>query len=1011
MFRALMGLQIRASIVGLAPRLVGATSVILVHSLFAAGCADLDERGSVQPAGVETSVGAIDLSGEVCQVGDVRDCYDTLSRDGDALLCYEGISRCVGGEWGACSEGGTVEVPLPAGLELARSAFLAPSQDCVGNPCNPFCRRFLEVGEPPYQATEGAPVGFLNGDPDSVPAQSSCGGGRGCQDNHFCREPITPTQCSHSKCVTGLSLSTDCRNADTCVNAICTVNPSCCSTSGSWSSACVGLVKTVCDSFCGTPTTVACGHHVCTTGAALTCSNSCVARVCASDSTCCTEAWDSDCVDLAKTKCGSATTTMPPKLPAYSALCGYSLYSYNDLYMGQRGAFTGRVGAGGNLTVTQASVSGVELQAAGNLTIDNSTLTGTATVQGNVYLKNTVKFTNAASPVLTVGGKTYIALSSSVLTGNVVSNNAPVSGDEYYSSGALITAPTWVGTRVAPTTAVTVSRPTIPTKTGLVCSSTNDRTANNGQTLVLPPGNYGTITLNSSSASPAVLSLSEGSYTFNRLVLNAHSRIVFSYGTTGIDINVCNTFTPGNYLSFSSQPSPFNLLRWYYSGTASVNVDLQGGTDAAKAFPGVLIAPNAAVTVAPNTGLQGVIYANSLRVEPGLISVPSTYAASMCGSTSEPFCDPGISMTPNPTVSETGSCEAWELGETDSSCASYDLALGVPCEDSVVVCNHGTAQAPANVRLAFFETTYPWANTSPNLADTAHRGDCYTTSVIAPGQCISQQCDSSLMDRDLEIVAIPPSTVPAECSTLENWAHYFVTTECACFWGEIASADVVAADASTCGVSLGDTTNLDLGAIEVAYFDASGTPSFLTKRSGSTDCGSGGWYWDTGRVVLCSSTCNTLDTTSGARVKIRVGCPSTLSANSVSEIYESDCEVGKLAQWNMLNWTSATPGDSTIRMEVRSARDVASLSSATFHEIGVARNDGSTDTQVCDAFSTSAECPVMFYSLVEQGAWQMADLREPVLELRATLIPSTASPVRSPVLEGWEVQFSCLDSE
>jgi hypothetical protein len=206
------------------------------------------------------------------------------------------------------------------------------------------------------------------------------------------------------------------------------------------------------------------------------------------------------------------------------------------------------------------------------------------------------------------------------------------------------------------------------------------------------------------------------------------------------------------------------------------------------------------------------------------------------------------------------------------------------------------------------------------------------------------------------------------------------------------------------------TTNLDLGNIEVTYFSATGTGSALTKRSASTDCASGGWYLDGSDVVLCSATCSTLDAATGARVKMSVGCPSTLTANTVAEVYESDCASGKLTQWNLLNWTSSTPSDSEIVIAVRSARDVASLG-GSFHELGVAHKTSTIDTQICDAFNTSGTCPAMFYSLVSAGAWELADLRQPVIELQATLKPSTTSPVESPVLSGWDVQFSCLDSE
>lgn len=76
--------------------------------------------------------------------------------------------------------------------------------------------------------------------------ESPCVSGADCQMNHHCLEPQTDSSCGHSKCATGAALTSTC---DPCVEAICDVDPTCCS--GMWTAACVDLVDTVCDAVCG----------------------------------------------------------------------------------------------------------------------------------------------------------------------------------------------------------------------------------------------------------------------------------------------------------------------------------------------------------------------------------------------------------------------------------------------------------------------------------------------------------------------------------------------------------------------------------------------------------------------------------------------------------------------------------------------------------------------------------------------------------------------------------------
>jgi hypothetical protein len=87
-----------------------------------------------------------------------------------------------------------------------------------------------------------------------------------------------------------------------CVEAVCTADPFCCNKeSGAWDSYCVtgAEAEAACADLCGTPG--ACVHDECVTGGPLAadCSE-CATAVCGYDSWCCTNEWDSQCVNEAK---------------------------------------------------------------------------------------------------------------------------------------------------------------------------------------------------------------------------------------------------------------------------------------------------------------------------------------------------------------------------------------------------------------------------------------------------------------------------------------------------------------------------------------------------------------------------------------------------------------------------------------------------------------------------------------------------------------------------------------
>lgn len=128
-------------------------------------------------------------------------------------------------------------------------------------------------------------------------------------------------------------------------------------------------------------------------------------------------------------------------------------------------------------------------------------------------------------------------------------------------------------------------------------------------------------------------------------------------------------------------------------------------------------------------------------------------------------------LTPDPPRG-AGQCVPWFPGETDLACADVDLSIGVPCAGHVPVCNHGTKEAPAGLRLVHLPRgTGQYASCSPAL-DGADVGECFTLQPIPSGACIDVQGCAGLAG-DREIMVNPPGPGQAhECNCADNWSVY-----------------------------------------------------------------------------------------------------------------------------------------------------------------------------------------------------------------------------------------------
>ena len=130
-----------------------------------------------------------------------------------------------------------------------------------------------------------------------------------------------------------------------------------------------------------------------------------------------------------------------------------------------------------------------------------------------------------------------------------------------------------------------------------------------------------------------------------------------------------------------------------------------------------------------------------------------------------------------PPPSGSGQCYPWSPDQTNPSCNGYDLSVGIPCDGTIPVCNHGTQTVPAGVTVMHVpEGSGSFGNPSPPAI--AGPITCQTTEAIPAGECISVTgCATDLVD-GREIMVNPPGAGQlAECNHLDNWG-VFVSGPC-----------------------------------------------------------------------------------------------------------------------------------------------------------------------------------------------------------------------------------------
>jgi hypothetical protein len=404
---------------------------------------------------------------------------------------------------------------------------------------------------------------------------------------------------------------------------------------------------------------VGCTHDVCTVSPAplATSCGSCVASVCAIDSSCCSGDWDAACVDLAYTAC---LNRLPPL-----GLCDFGMFSVNGMTTANRPSAGAAIGAGGDVTIgTDASPSMIVTR--GNLSIlspngKNITTTGGVWVSGNVTAQNGggAQYTgswNVGGSINLNGGNTIIGTVKA--RGSI--QQLAITGPAY--AGTTFTSVTGTGTRTAGSAhaAPVIEIPTtIPTRS-VTCSGTTDRTIDK-TTVTLAPGNYRDVVLqNGSSGTPSVLVLSPGgSYTFRNLTINSGCQYCkIQLGATAAvagpwDVSVCqrallegpNSYIAGGNGAKLTTPEKFVL---YVGGT-----DPGAGQYTAKLgndfkFVGVMMVPNGSFRSEDRGTVNGAVWAKA--VSAGTDLGATQLSVNLCEAMNLPGTVPVISSCPISTT-------------------------------------------------------------------------------------------------------------------------------------------------------------------------------------------------------------------------------------------------------------------------------------------------------------------------------------------------------------------------
>ncbi|AUX23557.1 keratin associated protein 5-1 [Sorangium cellulosum] len=1011
-----------------APRALLLITLFTAAAVIAGACSG-NNSGLPGPGdGAATGGGSDGGTGGPCAEGEVVECHLTVGEHAGVLTCLDGIRRCEGGKFGACSGTTTMRrSPLGPGPrgggEGANPRPLANSEPsngglCATNPCDPSCQSFEETpdGGPIVLEGDGTSytwsVGDINELPETVARQGThqpCTTAEDCQFDQYCSAPSVGA-CAHDLCADGGALLSTC---NACVTKVCEENPACC-------------VQTAVPGDCG--------HDACevTGGAAdnmnTTCGDPCIAAICEADPRCCTPLCDVFNPDvnphlaceaavgpgsmcMIGNKCSKIGSVCPPELaPDGSNACTGSW--------------------------TQNCVDLVATQCPGKTCVSSSGWTDTC-----VGLAETMCGASCEAGGMCAHDKCY--------TGPRLAESCDPCVALVCEQEPSCCALNGEWTQRCVDLVETACGETCPQR-GL-CKSylpneTNPDCGGVDLTLGVPCGGTIPVCNRGNTQAPAGIEIRAYSAGAGQLPSSAPGRILDACNPTGGTV-ACTTalpIDPGECISVA---------------------DCAGLTDGMELF---VNPPGPDTVVECQCGNNGSVYQSAECQSPGCIATasislvrPVTLFVSL---------DKSLSMVRN-NANEDVSDDRWEPATdalkdffADPESAGLGVALrfwphnnpgncnGDPycqydgCANPIVPFDGTTAQrltadlAPIDqqeVRLiSAIDSVEPPAGGTPMYGalhgattwainyKNAHPEeevavvlvtDGIPTDCVTAPNTIADLARDAFQDHGVRVHMVGFGGSNPEVINLiadAGGGRAFNLSAGGTLRGSLRNALVsIRGEVLPCNVTVPVAGASDPNAVSVIHVNNAGTETLLTRVPDAASCGAGttGWYFPDATyssVRLCPGTCESVREQAGGKVRAIVPCVETgLSAIDTSwERYHAVCPPGTKAQWGYLRYRTSTPGDSRIEFFVRSADDPEALEAATVRQAATA-SATPTDTQICDETSTPT-CAVDLFEVLGE----LPDARRDYLELRMRLHPTSASEGGAQV-QDWEITYSCPDSE
>jgi hypothetical protein len=313
----------------------------------------------------------------------------------------------------------------------------------------------------------------------------------------------------------------------------------------------------------------------------------------------------------------------------------------------------------------------------------------------------------------------------------------------------------------------------------------------------------------------ANVTLTAGTYYFSSVDVQSNAK--FTFPTTGVvKFYVCGQ------ANFGQIQTPVNLsttsgsdwLRFQVhsastlSTLASPAIYVSGGSG--NPMYGVMIAPNGMVGLSNGSKLNGLAWGKSVQLDTSALVDSTGAAGANCEAyaiDSAPSCP--VSWSAPTPPNESAVCTANATGATgykDSTCAGYDLALGLACGAQVAVCNHGSTGFTGPLDVYYFAYDDRQMST-PTPTMSARDGTCSTSSISIPaGYCTNLACAlpaaTAAAPYTLMVGPTTGASALTECNAaytrnLDNWTVYDGRT-CTTGTGNVTHEEGYAA---TCGVT------------------------------------------------------------------------------------------------------------------------------------------------------------------------------------------------------------------